>query len=263
LRSELLYSQNEAFLRRNKLEPAAAVLEEAIRLADENVGTEFQRLANSAAGDLADVYAYMGRFADSEAMAQRGVDGMRRLFGSHHPRMLNPLGNLAVFRAKAGHLELALETIAEYRTLARSMPPDEPRLKWVPLVESRVWRVTGHCDRAVPLQREALAKFSAAHGPDHALTAKVRGELGTCLAETHQVAEGISLLEHVLVHRRNSRDDTGIPDAALALARALWHVPAQRARARALAEEARAFWVKEDSPIRIPEAETWLAAHPL
>jgi hypothetical protein len=204
----------------------------------------------------------MGRFADSEAIAQRAVDGMRRVYGSHHPRMLNPLGNLAVLRAKAGHLELALETIAEYRALASSMPQDEPRLMWVPLMESRVWRTTGHCDRAVPLQEEALASFSAWHGPEHPLTLRVMNELGICLAETNHVPEGIALLERALAKRRDSQD-AAIPDTALDLAGALWHVPTEHARARVLAEEARSLWLAEDSPIRITEVEQWLAAHPL
>jgi eukaryotic-like serine/threonine-protein kinase len=259
---ELLYSQNSALVRHSKVQAAAELLEEAIRLAEANVGTEFQRLASSAALELGHVYAYMARFAESEAIARRGVDGMRRLFGSHHPRMLTPLANLAVLHAKAGHLELALETLAEYRALADSMPPTEPRRMWVPLMESRVWRITGHCDRAVPLQREALAKFSAAHGPDHPLTGNVMSELGRCLAETDHLPEGIALLERVLGKLRDSHDPA-IPDTALSLAQALGRVPAQRARARALAEEARALWLADGSPTRVGEAEQWLAAHPL
>jgi tetratricopeptide (TPR) repeat protein/predicted Ser/Thr protein kinase len=260
-RIELLYSQNTILVRRNKVEAAAAVLEEAIRLAEANVGTEFQRLASAAAGELGHVYFYLGKFAESVASAQRGVEGMRRVFGPHHPRMLVPLANLATLRAKTGHLELALETLAEYRALTASMPPNEPRLMWLPLTESRVWRTTGHCDRAVPLQREALAKFAAAHGPDHPLTTNVMSELGVCLAETHHVEEAISFLERALVNRRDSHDDV-LPDAELHLAQALWQVPAQRPRARALAEKARAFWVAEDSAIRVKEADEWLAAHP-
>jgi tetratricopeptide (TPR) repeat protein len=259
---ELLYSQNTALVRQSKVQAAAKLLEEAIRIAEANVGTEFQRLASSASLELGHVYAYMDRFAESEAIAQRGVDGMRRLFGSHHPRMLTPLSNLAVLHAKAGHLELALETLTEYRALADSLPPTEPRRMWVPLMESRVWRITGHCDRAVPLQREALAKFSAAHGPDHPLTANVMGELGRCLAETDHLPEAIGLLERVLGKLRDGLDPA-VPDAALALAQALGRDPAQRARARALAEEARALWLADESPTRVGEVERWLAAHPL
>lgn len=127
---------------------------------------------------------------------------MRRLFGSHHPRMMSPLGNLATLQAKAGHLEAALETIAEYRALAATLSPDEPRGLYTQLTESRVWRLTGHCDRAIPLQREAWARFSAAHGADHPLTTNVMGELGHCLAETHDPKQAIPLLERVLRNRR-------------------------------------------------------------
>lgn len=132
---------------------------------------------------------------------------------------MSPLGNLATLQAKAGHLEAALETIAEYRALAATLSPDERRGLYTQLTESRVWRLTGHCDRAIPLQREAWARFSAAHGADHPLTTNVMGELGHCLAETHDPKQAIPLLERVLRNRRKLRDDAVIPDAAFALAK--------------------------------------------
>ncbi|HTV22910.1 MAG TPA: serine/threonine-protein kinase, partial [Polyangiaceae bacterium] len=259
---EFLYSQNTALVRRNKVDEASALLEQTIRLAEANVGTEFQRLAAAASGELGHVYAHMKRFADAEASGRRSVDGMRRLFGSHHPQMMTPLANLAVLQSRAQHLDLALETMAEYRALADSLPPDEPRRVWVPLMESRIWFNTGHCDRAVPLQREALARFTASRGPDHALTTNVMSELGQCLAAIDQIPEGLSWLERTVANRRAASDDA-LPDAQLALAKALWKVPAKRVQARATAEEARAYWVAEGSPIRIEEADEWLGAHPL
>jgi serine/threonine protein kinase/tetratricopeptide (TPR) repeat protein len=258
-RVRLAIGQSTLFIRHNRLEAAADVLKDAIRLCEENPGDEFQRHVHSAAAELGFVYAYLGRFAEAEAMGKRGLDGMRRQVGAHHPRMLNAFGNLATLQAKAGHRELALETMVEYRALAASMPPDEPQLKYVPLCESRVWRITGDCARAIPLQREALAKFSAADGPDHPLTTNVMGELGQCLVATDQIPEAISFLERVLANRRDSRD-AAVPDAAFALAQALWRVPAQRRRALSLAGEAGSLWRADGSITQADEAALWLAA---
>lgn len=132
--------------------------------------------------------------------------------------MMSPLGNLATLQAKAGHLEAALETIAEYRALAATLSPDEPRGLYTQLTESRVWRLTGHCDRAIPLQREAWARFSAAHGADHPLTTNVMGELGHCLAETHDPKQA-DPAARARAPQPALRDDAVIPDAAFALAK--------------------------------------------
>jgi tetratricopeptide (TPR) repeat protein/predicted Ser/Thr protein kinase len=256
---ELLIGKSTILGRHNKIQEQIQALEETMALA-ENVDDEFKRYGITAATDLGHVYADLHRYDEAEAIEQRAADGIRRRFGANHPRVMSALGNLSTVQAKAGHRELALASIAEYRRLAATMPPDEPRLKFLAFQESRVWRITGDCARAVPLLREALVTFSASDGPDHPWTTNVMSDLGVCLAATDHVQEGISFLERVLANRR-SNGDAALAEAAFALAKVLWSLPAQRVRALALTEEARSFWLRDGATGPADEAEKWLAAH--
>jgi eukaryotic-like serine/threonine-protein kinase len=258
-RIQLLMGLSTILFENNKFAEAQRALEEVIRLG-ENAEGDFWKFGMPAATDLGHVYVELGRFDEAEAIEQRAVADTRRVFGAQHPRMMSAYGNLSTVQAKAGHREQALATIAEYRRLAATMPPSEPRLKWLPLQESRVWRITGDCARAVPLLREALVKFSSAEGPEHPRTMAVMNDLGVCLAATNHVPEALSLLEHVLANRRQSGDVTRFR-SAFELAKALWLVPEQRARARSLAEEALSQWRSDGSTQQVPVVEKWLAEH--
>jgi tetratricopeptide (TPR) repeat protein len=260
-RMELLLGRSTLLFQYTRLDEARQALEEVIRLS-ENAEGEFERYRISAATDLAHLYVELDRFTEAEAIAQRATDDVRRLYGAHHPRMMSAFGNLSTIQAKAGHRDRALSSIAEYRKIAETMPPDEPRLKYLPLQESRVWRITGDCARAVPLLRDALAKFSAADGPRHPLTTVVMNDLGVCLAATKQIPEALSFLERALANRRQSHDVLAA-NSEFALAQVLWSVPTQRPRALSLAREALSLWQEDGSTRLAAESEEWLAAHRL
>jgi tetratricopeptide (TPR) repeat protein len=260
-RMQLLLGRSTLLFQYTRLDEARQALEEVIRLSESTQG-KFEKYGISAATDLAHLYVELDRFTEAEAIAQRATDDVRRLYGAHHPRMMSAFGNLSTIQAKAGHRDRALYSIAEYRRIAETMPPDEPRLKYLPLQESRVWRITGDCARAVPLLRDALAKFSAADGPDHPLTTQVMSDLGVCLGATKQVPEALSFLERALANRRQSHDVLAA-DSQFALAQVLWSVRPQRPRALSLAEEALSQWRKDGSTRKADESERWIASHRL
>jgi tetratricopeptide (TPR) repeat protein len=260
-RINLLMGRSTLLFQYSRFDEALQALVEVIILS-ETAKEEFEKFRIAAATDLAHVYVELGRLEEAEAIEQRTADDVRRLYGAHHPRMMSALGNLSTIQAKAGHRDLALSSIAEYRRIAATMPPEEPRLKYLPLQESRVWRISGDCARAVPPLREALEKFSAADGPNHPLTTMVIHDLGVCLGETHQVPEALSFLERALANRRQSHDVLAA-NSAFALAKVLWSVPAQRRRARSLAEEALEHWRQDGSTRLVEESGQWLATHGL
>jgi len=259
-RMNLLMGRYAILFRRYQLEGAMLALEEVIRLAEDAEG-EFKRLGVIAAAEVGHVYTELERFAEAEVVEQRAADGMRRLFGANHPQMMTALGNLSIVQSKAGHREQALASIAEYQRIAALMPPDEPRLKYLEFAESRVWRITGDCAQAVPLLRKALERFTAADGPDHPQTTNVINDLGVCLAATNQVSEGIAFLERALANRRHG-NDPAVAEAAFALAKVSWEVPEERARATALAAEARSLWLADGAIRWVAKADRWLAEHP-
>ncbi|HTV20023.1 MAG TPA: serine/threonine-protein kinase, partial [Polyangiaceae bacterium] len=149
-RLNLLMGRYAILFRHDQMEEGAQVLDEVVRLA-ENAEDEFKRHGVIAAAEMGHVYTELGRFEQAEVIEQRAADGMRRLFGANHPQMMTALGNLSIVQSKAGHRDRALQSIAEYQRIAALMPPDEPRLKYLEFAESRVWRITGDCARALPL----------------------------------------------------------------------------------------------------------------
>ena len=258
-RINVLLGQSTLSFQNSRFDEALQALEQVIRLS-ETAKEELEKYRIAAATDLGHVYVELGRLEEAEAIEQRSADDVRARYGAHHPRMMSALGNLSTIQAKAGHRDLALASIDEYRRIAATMPPDEPRLKYLPLQESRVWRISGDCARAVPPLREALEKFSAADGPNHPLTTMVMNDLGVCLGQTHQVPEALSFLERALANRRKSQDVLAA-NSAFELAKVLWSVPAQRPRARSLAEEALEHWRQDGSTRLVEESGLWLATH--
>ncbi|HTV19667.1 MAG TPA: tetratricopeptide repeat protein, partial [Polyangiaceae bacterium] len=101
-----------------------------------------------------------------------------------------------------------------------------------------------------------------ADGPDHPQTTNVINDLGVCLAATKEYGEGIAYLERALANRRRAKDPA-VAEAAFALAKVLWDVPRERARALALAEEARSLWQADAAERSIAKVDAWLGEHPL
>jgi tetratricopeptide (TPR) repeat protein/predicted Ser/Thr protein kinase len=259
-RMALLLGQSTLLFQDSNFDGAIQALQEVIRLS-EGAADELAQYSIPAATDLGHIYVEFNRFDEAEAIERRAVDDVRRLYGGQHPRMMSAYGNLSTVQAKAGHRDLALASIAEYRRLAATMPADEPRLKYLPLQESRVWRITGDCARAVPLLRDALLQFSAADGADGALTTMVMNDLGACLAATNHIPEALSFLTRALANRRRS-GDVLMFNSAFELAKVLWSSPAQRSRARSLAKEALSHWQSDGSGRLVMEVEKWLAERP-
>jgi eukaryotic-like serine/threonine-protein kinase len=258
-RIELLMGKEAIQTEHMQLDEAIQTLDEVIRLAP-SIENEVRRYGINASSTQALIYSELGNHDAAIAAQRRTVDGLRAAYGASHPRMLVALVNLARTLSRAKLREQALETLAELRRLAATMPPTEPRLENLPQIEGEVWQNLGDCGRAVPFLREALARFSAAYGADHPRTTDVLTPLGTCLAEQHQVAEAITHLERALQNRRERGETpSSIAFQAFDLAKVLWLVPQRRERAAALVSEAKALWKQDGaSPSKIEE---WLGGH--
>jgi serine/threonine protein kinase len=256
-RIELLTGKSEILIEHMQLAEAIQMLDEVIRLAP-SVDNEVRQYGVNAYSRQASIYTELGNHEASIAALRRAVDGLRATYGASHPRMIVGLVNLARGLSAAKRQE-AVEVLAQLHRLAATMPPSEPRLVNVPHIEGEVWQNLGDCGRAVPFFREALARFSAAYGQDHPRTTDVLSYLGNCLAEQHQTAEAITHLERALRSRRSEETPSRIAFQAFDLAKVLWSLPSERARAVALVNEAKELWKQDGASAS--QIEEWLANH--
>jgi len=258
-RTELLMGKAAILTDHMQLTEAIAMLDEVIQLAP-RVDSEVRQYGMNAFSRQAVIYTELGDHEAAISAQQRAVDGLRAAYGSSHPRMLVGLVNLARVLSRAKRREAALTTMAELRRLAATMPPTEPRLENLSQIEGEVWQNLGDCGRAVPFLREGLARFTAAYGADHPRTMTVLNHLGNCLAEQGETAEAVASLERALQSRRNGRETpSNIAFEAFDLAKVLWLLPSERARARALVNEAKALWKQDGASAA--QVEGWLANH--
>jgi serine/threonine protein kinase/tetratricopeptide (TPR) repeat protein len=255
-RVELLMGKASIAGQHLRYDEALQILDEARRIAPE-VDSEIRAYGIYAAVEQAFIYTELRKHDEAIAAHRSAVDGLSSVYGPGHPRVLYALLNLARGQSAAGQRDLALESVARARRLAANLPPDEPRLKFLPEIEGEVWQNSNDCSRAVPFFREALERFIASGSSEQPRTAQLMTFLGNCLADIGEVDEAVTMLDRALQSRRRSGTPTAIGESAFALAKVLWQLPAQRARAVALLDEAQALW-KQDGASE-PDAERWIA----
>lgn len=257
---ELLMGRGRIELEHRRFSEALATLEEAVRLAP-SADDYVVVYSFTADHDISQIRMELGQFPAAVQAAQHGLDGTRDYYGPGHPRVLFALGDLAVAQAKAGLRDAMVQSIAEARRLATTLPANEPRVKNVARAEGVAWEYLGECDRALPPLNEALQLFTAAYGPSHPLTAGVLAHVGTCLAATGHLSEAIAAREEVLsCYRTKSVAPILLAESAFALAKLLWADTKQRARALALIEEANSLASKAGVQKLLDDTASWLAA---
>jgi tetratricopeptide (TPR) repeat protein len=258
-RIEMLMGTGRIEIERRRFSEAITALEEARRLAPSAEG-ETANYGFLAGRDLSQIRMELGQFAAAVPAAQETVDGIRRVYGPSHPRMLFGLADLAVAQSRAGQRDAALQSIADARRIATTLPADEPRLKNVARAEGLVFENLGEWERALGPLREALQRFTTAHGASHPLTTGVLAHYATCLAAAGRTADAIAAREQTLSNARsNGAASRWVADSAFGLAKLLWPDPKQRPRALALIEEAQSIWRKEGASEPLDEAARWLA----
>jgi tetratricopeptide (TPR) repeat protein len=119
-------------------------------------------------------------------------------------------------------------------------------------------------DEAVAYSRRALALYQAKFGPDHVFTSTALTGMGASLSELHRASEARPLFEKALsLQERGTVEPWQLAQTRFKLARALWASHRDPARARRLAEAARATLAAqpEMDPDALKEVEAALVQH--
>ncbi|MCY1059569.1 serine/threonine-protein kinase [Nannocystis sp. SCPEA4] len=243
---------------------AVATLTRALALREASLGAEHPLVATSLC-NLALVREAAGDYDEATRLFLRALPIQEKALGPDHPHVADTLHNLATVRFDtADHAEsgrLLGRALAIYeRALGENHPSTASSISGLGLVA----HATGRHDEALRLFARALAIQERVLGPDHPNLAHPLIGSGDALLALGRAAEAVGPLARALSLREAGQvQPEELAEARFALARALWDAEVDRARARALAEQAgetyAAITATAAAASRVRE---WLAKHP-
>jgi serine/threonine protein kinase/tetratricopeptide (TPR) repeat protein len=183
-----------------------------------------------------------------------------KLHGPDHPDVFISQTNIALALELAGRYEESLAVNAKARAgMAKLLGPDHPRLAFQLNNEAEVLNLLGRWSEARVAYERTVEIWRRTGADPSFISFALTGE-GVAYVGERRFAEAIPILEEALRIREDRKmrpEDLGA--TRFALARALWSRPSSRARALALARQARDDYAKVVSPTApVPDIEGWL-----
>ncbi|MEM9459677.1 MAG: tetratricopeptide repeat protein [Myxococcota bacterium] len=206
-----------------------------------------------------------GRYDEAAEVLARVLSTRERTLGPEHPRTASTLATLGDVRRGQGQLQAAAQHHAralEIRERARG--PAHPEVAFSLAGLASVYQARGELGSAEALLRRALSIHEQASGPRSVVRAQGMAELGQLLGARGKLDEARPLLEQALrVMQSESAPAVALAEARFALARVLAAAGEPRARARALAAEARDGFggAGPGQATRRLEVERWIHKH--
>ena len=250
--------------RTGALDEAKTLIERALATGERTLGPEHPNVISSTA-NLASVHLALGNHAEAKRLYERALAIGEETLGPEHPRLLTILDGLAtVHEAQAAPgaarplLERAL-SIGE-----KALGPEHPNVAHMSDSLAHVLRELGAYDEATVLYERAIAVYERSVGPDDPVLAYPLVGLAELSLARSRPGDAIAPAERAVSLRETHGVTAGLAAARFVLAQALWDAPEatdhDRARAIALAEQARAAWrrTEGDRAARMTEVEKWL-----
>jgi serine/threonine-protein kinase len=241
-----------------RLEEALEHFEHILALRQKLLGPESPPVASALYNLSLGLYD-LGRYEQALEMARRARDMRVKLQGAQHSEVGGALASMALNLLELGRHEEARGLITQALELKeRSVGPEHAHVSnMLEVLGAALTGLKRYPEAQARLER-SLAIAEKALGREHPDTAYSLLRLGELWLARGRPAQALPLLERGLLRAPPSIR----PNTQLGLARALWDArPDARARAVALATEARDEWRRHHHP-REAEATRWLAAHP-
>ncbi len=226
------------------------------------LGPDHPRVAD-ALNNLGVVMRELGRYREAEQYHQRALAIRERVLGSDHPEVAMSLNNLGITARMQGRYDDA--RLLQTRALAireRALGVDHPKVALTLDHLGETELAAGHAATALRDHERALAIQDRAQSidpPERALS--LRGIAAAQLAlghalEARQPAEAaLRLVEGQVVAPAD------VAASQFVLARVLWALDADRARAVALAKAAAAGFEQDGEPNERLAVASWLRTH--
>lgn len=253
-------------LARGRVDEGRALLEESLAISERELGPDHVDTA-AAATELGGALHRVGDFAGALAQNQRALAIRERALGPDHPDVAVNLVNLAVELKALGRMaevEPAYRRALAIFERARGAEHFQTGVTWLNLAE--YLRVVGKGADAADGYARARRILTAVFGAGHVVLAHVDNGEGQLALARGDAAAAVALLERAVATRAaDGGDAPALAESRFALARALvarrGADGATQARARELAEAARAAWAAAGAAYAKERAaaEAWLA----
>ncbi|MBF5044840.1 tetratricopeptide repeat protein [Aggregicoccus sp. 17bor-14] len=263
LEAFILQRLSNALARQGKYEDSLATNAQALALLERTLGPEHPRVGIILL-NMAPTLGEVGRLEESLADAQRGYAILVRALPPTHPHVAMGLNNLGSALRRLHRYDEALDTYRRaLRQVEAALGPEHPDTATPSTNMGRTLLAMHRPAEARPHLERALALYARAHKADHPLAADALTALGEAHLQQGHPEQALPLLERAARIRADANVATlETAQTHLLLAEALWQVGRQRARAQALALQARAELSRPGGEALHAEAEHWLAQHP-
>jgi tetratricopeptide (TPR) repeat protein len=254
---------------------AAAIIPafEINRMGDASVAKEWFGVAKGAVARLGRETLASAMLAESEGVlsltnhdyaralgaADRSIDITRRLLGPDDPLTIAWLANKGDWQVAAGRLEAALQTdVLARQQFERVLGPEHPRVALVLINEGEVLNLLERY-RDAETTYERAVQILRQSGTDAGTLGWALTGLGRARLGQQRPAAAIAPLEEALAARTKKQVSPALlGETRFALAQALWSHPPDRARALALAGNARTDRAGDDKALA--EIDAWLSS---
>jgi serine/threonine-protein kinase len=211
--------------------------------------------------DLARVLRMQGRPEDALPIDRRAVAAGEKAFGAEHPVFANQLIGFGIALGRVGrHAEADAQLRRAEAILTKQFGPAHVEVLNVRAARGDLLMQQARWREAKALYEQIVPALSTSQGAGSLPSA--RANLARAYVELHQPARALPSLEQ-LAHNLDALPPRARADIELSLARALWDSGGDRARARALGEDAlRTLTAAGDTAaIELTQIKRWLASH--
>ena len=181
------------------------------------------------------VYHATAQYSEARGLFERALSIREAHLGTAHPEVAQTLIDLAeTLRYQSRYVEADAAARRAHAIRLQTLGPNHPDVAESQLVEATMAIFLADVDRAVDLQRRALAILEAAAGRDSALAVAL-GNLGTTLARRGDYPEAERLLRRAIDINRSIRaEHPQLAGALLSLAYTLDEMPERASAADSL-----------------------------
>jgi len=244
---------------RGELEEAIASFERALEIQTAAFGDRHPILARTL-NNLGAMHYKRHDDAKAQAAYQRALEIQRETLGEDHHDLAGSYNNLGRVQARQGDPEAALTSYE--RALAirlEALGPDHPHVARVYSSMGLTHRARGAFADAIEAHEKALAIWEGAFDGDHPKVGTALSDLGMARLDAEDFEEAVRVLERALKIRvAAEKRKEKIGETRFALARAIEGAGGDKARALALAREARGE-LRDGEPEELAKLDAWLA----
>ncbi|ACY15735.1 tetratricopeptide repeat protein [Haliangium ochraceum] len=261
---------------RGHADAALSLYERALEIWFETLGRSHPYVA-MAHGNLSEVLLALGRLDEAERHIERALVIGREFYGDEHPNVLVWLTSRAFLILARGEDVRAVAEFEEILAQAvRVLGAEHPRTGTLQLGLGQALIARGRHREALGHLERARAIHEATLGAEHPSTADVFVQMAELWLARDRPSRAVDEAEHALALHRDS-EGSAPASARFVLARALWaradergaagdgdeaeQSAADRARARALAEQARGDFEGRGERPAVARVADWLRAH--